>query len=208
MGVSMRRLLSLPTTLLCLLLLRPLSVSAAREWAVVTLTNSVISRALPVNFVGWSFEHIHANQMMRRRQFQQLMRNLQAVNGGEGPTIRLGGNSAEYCAYTAHPERGIKAQGFPPGVKFMITDDDIKAVAAGVPTWRGKVIVGLNFLSDTDSTIAVNHLKALMRLLPKGLLAAVEVGNEVRVRWWWERLSSRGPQLSARGSPPILGSCD
>lgn len=158
--------------------------TAADPWMVVQLSNqpTVNGRSIEPDFVGWSIEHIHGELLLKKRFFQQLMRNLQRINGGRGPTVRLGGNSAEYSAYSANPvlPRGqVRMPGMPRQVKHVITGAQIEAIAAAVPQWNGSLIVGLNFLDGTDASLAIGHLKALQRLVPSALLQAVEVGNEV-----------------------------
>lgn len=156
--------------LLCML-------SSAHEWMVVQLSNKPVSDSIPPDFVGWSIEHIHGSMLLRRPQFAQLMRNLQEINGGAGPNVRLGGNSAEYCAYRADATKGLA--GMPQGVHELITNEDLQTYADAVPTWKGSMIVGLNFLDPHNSKLAVSHVLALTRILPDRILESIEVGNEV-----------------------------
>lgn len=146
------------------------------------LRNDLIGRGIRSPFTGFSLEVPHAPLYLRQPAFRELMRRLRDAWGlGVGPRIRVGGFTSETFAYSGSysprsardPDRVLAI----PGVGAVFGDDDVAALGL-VADFNGSLTVGLNFVSPDAPGLAVGHLRALNALLPPGLLASIELGNE------------------------------
>ena len=179
------RLPALSSLLLFIFLLPLLSLLAPLAFAadVVTATPQLKQfRSPPVSptFIGFSLEHDIACTWTGldhvRPSFVTLMRIL-ARDGGT--TFRIGGNSADYSLYNPRHEALPNAtSGFP--YTWSIDDAQIRALHAGATAVQGQLVFGLNFRNATNATHAVEHARAIERLIGWGdaALKGLEVGNE------------------------------
>ena len=134
---------------------------------------------VPSDFASLSYEVSCAPGMLMhgsspRPTFVALMQQLQELNGGAGPNLRIGGNSADTSAY-------VKGGGpLPDHATYRITEKDFAAYLAAVPLWRGSVTPGLNFRGGANASLEGAHAAALAAAIPwaSGLVEALEVGNE------------------------------
>lgn len=146
------------------------------------LHNDAVGRGLHEEpFIGFSLEVPHASLYVRNPAFRALMRHLRDATGlGRGPRIRVGGFTQDSTAYVGRfsaPGTTHAAVEAIPGIRGIITDGDVSDLALAAD-FNGTLTVGLNFVSAAHPEPAVAHLAALRALLPRGLLAGIEVGNE------------------------------
>ncbi len=131
------------------------------------------------DFASFSYEVPCAPDMFTfggnaRVSFVNLMLNLQQENGGRGPNIRIGGNSADESVYIP------SSTPLPTGDTYRISDVDFNAYNLAVHLWNGTITPGVNFRDASSGSLAVAHIKALAAAIPfsGGLIDAIEVGNE------------------------------
>ena len=74
-------------------------------WHIIRLSNDALSQRVPTDFVSVSLEVPFAKRMLAQPAYQQLMKNLQALGGGKGPNIRVGGNSGEQTGWVGPGEK-------------------------------------------------------------------------------------------------------
>ena len=125
------------------------AVLAADTISIDVSSAPAVSAPLPPDFASFSYEVHCAPDMLTlngapRASFVTLMRGLQALGGGRGPNIRVGGNSADESAYLP-PSTPL-----PAGVKYRIGPADLAAYPT-VAQWNGSVTLGLNFLGGADA---------------------------------------------------------
>ena len=170
-------------SLLSLLLLLSLLVPSASAADVVTATprlKQFRSPAISPSFIGFSLEHDMAWTWTGldhvRPSFVTLMGIL--ARGG-GTTFRIGGNSADYSLYNPrHLPLPNATSGF--AYTWSIDDAQIRALHAGVAAVKGQLVFGLNFRNATNASHAIQHARAIERLIGWGdvTLKGLEVGNE------------------------------
>ena len=179
-------MLSLLATALhsCMLLYSPLSLllplsTAANDnvTAFITLTNSS-SPLIQPNFVSFSLEVSTAlgwtgtDPTNPKPTFLALMSYLRLTPHSPGPTLRIGGNSADESWW--NPNR---TQSRPANISYDIGEVDVLAVDAAVRAMNGSAVYGLNFRRGWNSSWAVAHATAIGRLVGWDR-ARLEIGNE------------------------------
>ena len=191
-------LLALRLLAFFLLFSSTLSFRAADE-VFVRVQRSNISAPISPNFIGFSLEHDIATSWTGRGHvrpsFVNLMAQLQQTSYAfGGPTIRIGGNSADYSwspystVLPSHPPSSPSPRclimslpsasslrynptGLPiphmPGFDFTynITDIDITSLASGARAANLSLIIGLNFRRPSNASWAVAHMQAVQRLV-------------------------------------------
>ena len=105
-----------------------------------------------------------------------LMNVLRNASGGvRGPSIRIGGNSAEFSVWWE------AAPPLPANQTYAITPEDIKAYAAAFPLFDGRAVIDTSMFLQNDATWAAAHAKGVAELWGWGRVEGVEVGNEVEI---------------------------
>jgi len=152
---------------------------------------SVGSTAIPADFVGFSYETPNAAVMLAdasgpRAAQVTLLRHLASYSGGAGPSIRVGGNSADVSEFVSSPSAPLLLV----NDTLRVTAADLAVLASVVPLFNGSVTIALNMRSQTNpAAVAVPHALAAIAALgwsrsaatPLGLLESLEVGNEADV---------------------------
>ena len=134
-------------------------------------------------FPGFSFEVPHAPLYFRQPAFVTLMRGLRDASGGAhgGPHVRIGGFTTDVSAYSGRwsaGTRGAVAAARDEAVLHITTDADVEALASAAE-FDGALTVGLNFRQGENPALAAAHLRAVLAALPRRVLHAVELGNEI-----------------------------
>ena len=149
--------------------------------AVIHLDQPASPAILP-NYIGFSLEWDIATSwtgresMAPRPSFIRLMRQLMLTPGQEGPTFRIGGDSATHSWYNPqhHPIPNItRASG-----DYNITEDDLISLGKGVAAINSSLVIGLNFRLSYNVSWAVPHVQACERLIGWPLLKGFEIANE------------------------------
>jgi hypothetical protein len=152
---------------------------AAVDTANFTLSLKPLAR-VPPRFIGFSIEVSSAPEVFLvgglgggpRRSFATLMNGLRSAAGeSAGPTVRVGGNSADTSAWVPAPAP------LPPNSTYRITSADLAAYAAAIPAFNGSVIVDVTLRYPSQPVYDVEHVTAAAAALG-GALSAVEIGNE------------------------------
>jgi hypothetical protein len=160
----------------------------AQDTLTTTLdTAKTIGIEIAPNYVSFSLEHDLALHWVGSQKlginpkpsFTTLMSQLLLTDKQIGPTFRIGGNSADYSWYN---QDGLPTPILPsgPAISYNITDDDISSLSAAMDPINGQLIIGVNFRHADDATWALNHLKAIDRIIgwKNGIIQAIEIGNE------------------------------
>lgn len=139
---------------------------------------------IPHNFVSLSVEvngamAFFGNSSAPNKAYSNLMNVLRNVSDGMGPTIRIGGNSADESLWwvenNTHP--------LPPNQTYAITSQDLLSYQTALPTWKGRAVIDTNFfIAGTNATAtkrASDHSSAISSVIGWSLIEGVEVGNEV-----------------------------
>jgi hypothetical protein len=148
-----------------------------------TANASANGLVIPHNFVSLSVEvngavSFFGNVTNPNIAYSNLMNVLRNVSMGKGPTIRIGGNSADQSLWWEDNPHTL-----PPNQTYAITSVDLYSYAAALPTWNGKAVIDTNFfLGGTDAVAtqrATDHAHAITTLIGWNQIESVEVGNEV-----------------------------
>lgn len=133
---------------------------------------------LPSTFVGLSMEVpdgviFLGAAAFPNKPFAALMNTLRrAAGGGAGPTLRIGGGSADTSVYWEQPLP------LPPNQTYAITRADLEALEA-LEQWNGSAVLDTNFWFADNTTFAAAHARGVTDTIGWGRIDAVEVGNEV-----------------------------
>jgi hypothetical protein len=134
---------------------------------------------LTTNFVSFSAEVMDAplffgSASSPNLSFRNLMRVLQRVSRGRGPSIRIGGNSADLSVF-------LESGPLPPNATYAITTADLLSYAAALPTWDGYAVLDTNFFYANSTRWATAHAAAVTASIGWGRIEGVEIGNEVEL---------------------------
>lgn len=162
----------------------------------VTLSDTPL-RASPIapNFASFSYEISGVLAMIGRSPappnptFVRLMNNLRDVNGGAGPQLRIGGNSAETSVYWPSNDP------LPPNQTYAIKPADLESYAAALPLWNGSAVIDTSMFVAGNASWAVAHVAAVSQLMGWDRVDAIE--GECR----WQRPTARG-SAHPSSSPP------
>jgi hypothetical protein len=146
----------------------------------VSFSATQVSLPIAPNYVSFSMEiddalHYLGNATHPSAAWVRLMGLLQGLSGGPGPTLRIGGDSADYSVWWDPPP--IPGP-LPRSQRYAITRIDLEAYAALVPQWRGKVALDTTLFFPNNATFAVAHIGGVKSFLGFDLVEAIEVGNE------------------------------
>jgi len=105
-----------------------------------------------------------------------LMNVLRNASGGvRGPSIRIGGNSAEFSLWW---EAGPP---LPANQSYAITRADVEAYAAAFPLFDGFAVIDTSMFVQNDASWACAHAKGVAEFWGWARVEGVEVGNEVEI---------------------------
>lgn len=142
--------------------------------AELTVGSAPIGRALPSDFMGISFEYrdlpLYAGTSPHsvHSVFVQLLRNL---DPGNGPSIRIGGDSTDWSWYPIpHTRR-------PSGVRFTLTRASLGVMRSLAVALGSKLILGVNLEVDSRR-VAGAESHALLKSIGASRILAFELGNE------------------------------
>jgi len=147
----------------------------------VTFSDVAVSAPIPVNYVSLSMEiddapHYLGNVSQPSLAWVRLMNVLGSQSGGAGPTLRIGGDSADYSIWWDPPPLPGP---FPKSQKYAITRADLEAYKKLVPLWNGKVVLDTTLFFPDNTTFAVAHIKGILDYMGDlSLVDSIEVGNE------------------------------
>jgi hypothetical protein len=136
-----------------------------------------VSRPIPAGFVGLSIEYPSAmyyfgsDPARPNPLFTALVRQL-APN--QSPVIRFGGDTTDW---TWWPTPGVAK---PPGVRYSLGTRWIQATRAAAEALDARLILGVNFESDS-AAIARTEADNLLAGLGRRYIAGFELGNEPEV---------------------------
>jgi hypothetical protein len=164
-----------------------MAAEAEADTIVVAVGTAALPPGLPVppNFASFSMEVNDALAFLGTAEAPNLafanlvnvLRNASAMGGGGlGPTIRIGGNSADYSLWWP-PGSGP----LPPNQTYAITEADLRAYGAALPLFDGSIVIDTNFFVQDDTSRVSAHVAAVDRLLGWDRVVGVEVGNEVEI---------------------------
>ncbi|MFL5862658.1 MAG: glycosyl hydrolase family 79 C-terminal domain-containing protein [Solirubrobacteraceae bacterium] len=144
---------------------------------VVAVSRHAVGAPIPAGYLGFSFEFAgaraytgsdpgHINPVL-----VQLIRNL---TPGQAPVVRIGGNSTD-VSYVAGPGvRPLPYQG------YRLTPSWMATTGALARQLGARMIMGLNLAANAPA-LAAAELRGYVNALPRGAIAAVEIGNEPNV---------------------------
>jgi hypothetical protein len=171
-----------PPLLLLLLLLLLAAAAAASDTVSVAVGDAPLPLAqpLPTNFASFSMEVPDAPAFFGpavapNRAFAALMNVLRGVSGGRGPSVRIGGNTADTSLWHEGPGP------LPPNMSYAITRADLLSYASALPTWDGRVVIDTNFYVENSVARITDHVAAVSSILGWERVEGVEVGNEVEI---------------------------
>ena len=147
----------------------------------VSSLKAVSPPVLP-NYIGFSLEWDIATSWTGRLStaprpsFIALMRQLMLTPGQEGPTFRIGGDSATHSWYNP------KHLPIPPIPRssgdYNISDDDLVSLGKGVQAINSSLVIGLNFRLQNNASWAIAHVQACERLIGWKWVKGLEIANE------------------------------
>lgn len=128
--------------------------------------------AVPKDFVGFSFEYGGLARWAGdgSRPVDPLLVRLIALVS-PAPVIRVGGNSSDESRWA------VRGAGRSPAFRHLIGPDWMRHTAALVRALHARLVLGLNLAADRPA-LAVEMARAAVQRLPRGSLAAFELGNE------------------------------
>lgn len=169
----------------------------------LTVDSAAPGRPIPPGFLGLSMEYptletyagpdpAHVDPV-----FEQLVRNLVP---GQRPVLRIGGVSTDHAWV---PVPGVPT---PPWARYSLGPGLLAITRALASALDAKLILGVNLEADSGP-IAAAEADTLIRTLGRGLIDALELGNEPEL-WsgfpWYRtadgiRVKGRAPGWSAAG---------
>ena len=158
----------------------PAAIAAAGDTVVVTVGSSALAAPVATNFASFSMEVPDGMLFMGppgapNTAFANLMNVLRNVSGGRGPSVRIGGNSADGSLYWE------SADPLPPNCSYAITRADLQSYAAALPLWDGRAVIDTNFFLQNDTARISAHVAAVTQYMGWERIEGVEVGNEVEI---------------------------
>jgi hypothetical protein len=180
---------------------RPKAVEAGT--AVVNVGRASVGRAVPAGFVGLSLElpsllsYAGKDPQAINPVFEQLIRNLAP---GQSASLRLGGDSTDWTWYAVpHITR-------PPWVRYTLTQNWLQVARSLAQAVNARLILGIN-LEANSAQIAGAEARAMIATIGRGLVAALEIGNEPELygSFSWYRTPSGG---HVRGRAPAYAFSD
>jgi len=169
-------------TMFTVTLLAAFAVSIRSDSASITLTTMARS-PFPVapNFASFSMEISNALTFLGKAEslnlpFINLLNVLRNASGGmRGPSIRIGGNSAEFSVWW------VAGPNLPANQTYAITPTDIKAYAAAFPLFDGYAVIDTSMFIQNNPEWAGAHAKGVSEYWGWARVEGVEVGNEVEI---------------------------
>lgn len=143
----------------------------------INVAATPVSRPVPAGFTGLSIEYRSAPYYFGTGPgapnplFISLVRQL---TDGQSPVIRFGGDTTDW---TWWPTPGVSQ---PPGIRYTLTPRWIQATRAAATALDARLILGINFESDSAG-IAATEADALLTGLGASHVAGFELGNEPEV---------------------------
>jgi hypothetical protein len=162
--------------LLALTLASP--AARADDAVAVSLSTTLTSGPIAPTFASFSIEINNALQYFGTAAapnfpFITLCNVLRNASGGAGPSVRIGGGSADASLWwTAGPP-------LPPSQTYAITPVDIAAYAAALPLFDGRAVIDTSMFLANNVTWGAAHIAAVARLMGFDRVEGVEIGNEV-----------------------------
>jgi hypothetical protein len=150
-----------------------------------------VSRPIAPGFLGLSIEYRSApyyfgsDRAAPNPLFISLVRQL---TPGQSPVIRFGGDTTDW---TWWPTPGVAR---PPGIRYALGPSWVASTRASAETLGARLILGLNFESDS-AAIARTEAGELLSGLGPGVIAGFELGNEPEVYGslgWYENAHGAG----------------
>lgn len=143
----------------------------------VELSETPISQAIPPNFASFSIEISDCLAYLGQpdrlsRPWINLMNLLRSATGERGPSIRIGGNSADTSLWWASQAP------LPPNQTYAITHVDLETYQSALPQWNGYAVVDTSLFLQDNVSWAVAHVAAVDRYLGWQRVEGVEIGNE------------------------------
>jgi hypothetical protein len=145
--------------------------------ASVAVGSRAVGAPIPTGFLGLSFEfqgvrsYTGSDPAQVNPVLVQLIRNL---SPGQAPVLRIGGNSTDVSYVTGPGVRRL------PFVGYHLTPGWMATTGALAKATGARMIMGLN-LAANDPALDAAELRDYNAALPKGSLAAVEIGNEPNI---------------------------
>ena len=144
---------------------------------------------IPPNFASFSLEPYTLADWADKQPkpvsptFLNLMRQLHPTPDSPGPTLRIGGNSGDMSSYNPHhSKRPVMPYGRQ--LWFDWTDSDVARMGEVAEALNGKLVLGVNFRTPGNASVAIGQLQAVERLIGWSRIAAIEIGNEPDVYEW------------------------
>ena len=168
-------------TVLTLLVLVVSSPAAAVDTASIVLSTTAQS-PFPVapNFASFSIEISQAlvyfgNATNVNQPFINLLNVLRLASGARGPSVRIGGNSAEESVWWESSDP------LPANQTYAITPVDIMAYAAAFELFDGYAVIDTSLWQAGSAAWASAHARGVGKYWGWGRVEGVEVGNEPEI---------------------------
>ena len=145
--------------------------AAARRPAAVVVTVARSGPPVPRSFLGLATEYASVPIYERQGQLFDRMLSLLKPPDGSPLLLRIGGLSADDSLWAPAMEQS------PPPKAMVLTPSDIDQIGALVRAEHLRVILNLNLAADIPNEEAA-LAQAATRELPRGSIAAFEIGNE------------------------------
>eukprot|EP00943_MAST-04B_sp_MAST-4B-sp1_P007733 g7733.t1 len=177
-------LLSMPRLILvCLSLLLPFSSFGITNVEFPT-TNIKMSAPVQPSFVSFSMEWESVYKVTTSPSFLTLLNYLKHNKNGEGPNLRIGGNSADVSWYdpTSSKDKSKSCSASWSGnicVKYAIKNEDIQAPFEVAKNTNATVTYDLNFVQNATTAWAEEEILAIKNITSNFLhVKSIEIGNE------------------------------
>ena len=166
--------------MLLIFLLAYFSAAAAVDTATIQLSSTPLSPPISPVFASFSLEISSALQYLGTAgslnlPFINLCNVLRNVSSGRGPSIRIGGNSADSSVYWD------SASPLPANQTYAITSADILAYAAAFPMFDGYAVIDTSMFLQDSVAWPVAHISAVRDLWGFERVEGIEIGNEVEI---------------------------
>ncbi len=166
-----------------LILFATTTLAHCDDTVTVSMSSTPLSPGpIPTNFASFSLEIDEAlfyfgTPTALNVPFINLLNLLRNVSGPDspGPSIRIGGNSADKSVYYEGPPP------LPPNQTYAITREDMKAYAQSFPLFNGKAVLDTSMFFQNSTTYPVAHVKGVDQWFGWENVEGVEIGNEIPI---------------------------
>lgn len=172
---------------------------AAGAGASARVTFGGAGQRIPRGFFGLSIEYNELRTYERAGVLFDRVLSMIRPRDGSALLLRIGGKSADHMLWEPDPSTAPKPRSLAPGV-FELGYPWLDALADLVRREHLRVILDLN-LAVHSPTMAADFAAAVRKALPRGSLAALEIGNEPDMYHYQPRLTRERVATTTSSTP-------